>query len=150
MCLTEGKGVAFVLGGLNLRTRDYARFGQMFAQGGMYGGQQVTPADWVARPPPLAPQSMLRNPVQIPMVAGGRRQAGRILCTRYLWPIHLYRHAQQRGDRRKTPSIEISRKSALSHDTSQCSARFLQNFVNDSGTPQQHRHRESPLTHPLW
>ena len=45
--LTDGKGVAFVLGGLNLRTRDYARFGQMFAQGGMYGGQQVVPADWV-------------------------------------------------------------------------------------------------------
>ncbi len=47
--LTDGKGVAFVLGGLNLRTRDYARFGQMFAQGGMYGGQQVVPADWVAQ-----------------------------------------------------------------------------------------------------
>jgi CubicO group peptidase (beta-lactamase class C family) len=46
--LTDGKGVAFVLGGLNLRTRDYARFGQMFAQGGMYNGQQVVPADWVA------------------------------------------------------------------------------------------------------
>lgn len=45
--LTDGKGVAFVLGGLNLRTRDYARFGQMFAQGGMYNGQQVVPADWV-------------------------------------------------------------------------------------------------------
>ncbi len=47
--LTDGKGVAFVLGGLNLRTRDYARFGQMFAQGGMYSGQQVVPADWVAQ-----------------------------------------------------------------------------------------------------
>ena len=45
--LTDGKGVAFVLGGLNLRTRDYARFGQMFAQGGMYNGQQVVPAEWV-------------------------------------------------------------------------------------------------------
>ena len=46
--LTDGKGEAFVLGGLNLRTRDYARFGQMFLQGGMYNGQQVVPADWVA------------------------------------------------------------------------------------------------------
>ena len=45
--LTDGKGVAFVLGGLNLTTRDYARFGQMFAQGGMFNGQQVVPADWV-------------------------------------------------------------------------------------------------------
>ena len=45
--LTDGKGEAFVLGGLNLRTRDYARFGQMFLQGGQYNGKQVVPADWV-------------------------------------------------------------------------------------------------------
>ena len=31
--LTDGYGVAFVLGGLNTTTRDNARFGQMFAQG---------------------------------------------------------------------------------------------------------------------
>ncbi|WP_372885596.1 serine hydrolase domain-containing protein [Shimia sp.] len=46
--ITDGTGVAFVLGGLNIRTRDYARFGQMFLQNGSYGGQQVVPADWVA------------------------------------------------------------------------------------------------------
>jgi len=46
--ITDGVGVAFVLGGLNIRTRDYARFGQMFLQNGMYGGQQIVPADWVA------------------------------------------------------------------------------------------------------
>lgn len=46
--VVDGDGVAFVLGGLNIRTRDYARFGQMFLQNGMYGGQQVVPADWVA------------------------------------------------------------------------------------------------------
>ncbi|WP_109468787.1 serine hydrolase domain-containing protein [Albibacillus kandeliae] len=46
--LTDGAGVAFVLGGLNLTTRDYARFGQMVAQKGDYGGQQVVPADWLA------------------------------------------------------------------------------------------------------
>ncbi|MGE4612236.1 MAG: serine hydrolase [Paracoccaceae bacterium] len=46
--LTDGKGVAFVLGGLNLRTRDYARFGHMFLQGGEYNGVQVVPAEWVA------------------------------------------------------------------------------------------------------
>lgn len=45
--LTDGKGVAFVLGGLNLTTRDYARFGQMFAERGMYNAQQVVPSDWV-------------------------------------------------------------------------------------------------------
>ncbi|MEQ9694737.1 serine hydrolase [Shimia sp. SDUM112013] len=46
--ITDGVGVAFVLGGLNIRTRDYARFGQMFLQDGAYGGQQIVPADWVA------------------------------------------------------------------------------------------------------
>ena len=46
--LTDGDGTAFVLGGLNLRTRDYARFGQMILQGGRWQGQQVVPADWIA------------------------------------------------------------------------------------------------------
>lgn len=46
--ITDGVGTAFVLGGLNLTTRDYARFGQMFAQGGRWNGQQIVPADWVA------------------------------------------------------------------------------------------------------
>jgi CubicO group peptidase (beta-lactamase class C family) len=46
--VTDGAGVAFVLGGLNLTTRDYARFGQMILQGGVYGDQQVVPADWIA------------------------------------------------------------------------------------------------------
>ncbi|MEL6620144.1 MAG: serine hydrolase [Pseudomonadota bacterium] len=46
--LTDGVGVAFVLGGLNITTRDYARFGQMILQNGMWQGQQVVPADWVA------------------------------------------------------------------------------------------------------
>lgn len=46
--ITDGVDVAFVLGGLNIRTRDYARFGQMFLQNGSYDGQQVVPADWVA------------------------------------------------------------------------------------------------------
>lgn len=45
--VTDGLGEAFVLGGLNLRTRDYARFGQMVLQGGQWQGQQVLPADWV-------------------------------------------------------------------------------------------------------
>ena len=45
--LTDGVGTAFVLGGLNMTTRDYARFGQMFAQGGTWQGQQIVPADWV-------------------------------------------------------------------------------------------------------
>ena len=46
--LTDGYGVAFALGGLNMRTRDYARFGQMFANGGRWNGQQIVPEAWVA------------------------------------------------------------------------------------------------------
>ncbi|MEP5155217.1 serine hydrolase [Planktotalea sp.] len=56
--LTDGNGVAFVLGGLNLRTRDYARMGQMFLQNGEYNGTQIVPADWVAASTvPSAPTS---------------------------------------------------------------------------------------------
>lgn len=46
--LTDGRGVAFALGGLNLTTRDYARFGLMIAQGGQWQGQQIVPGDWIA------------------------------------------------------------------------------------------------------
>ena len=45
--LTDGEGVSFVLGGLNVTTRDYARFGQMFLQGGAWQGRQIVPRDWV-------------------------------------------------------------------------------------------------------
>lgn len=42
--VTDGHGEPFVLGGLNLTTRDYARFGLMM----MRGGAGIVPADWVA------------------------------------------------------------------------------------------------------
>ena len=45
--LTDGAGVAFALGGLNMTTRDYARFGQMMANRGRWHGQQIVPEDWV-------------------------------------------------------------------------------------------------------
>lgn len=44
--LTDGKDVAFALGGLNLTTRDYAKFGQLFLQGGKWNGKQIIPAEW--------------------------------------------------------------------------------------------------------
>jgi len=47
--LTDGEDVAFALGGLNLRTRDFAKFGQLFLQDGMWNGEQIVPADWVAQ-----------------------------------------------------------------------------------------------------
>ncbi|MEL6206873.1 MAG: serine hydrolase [Pseudomonadota bacterium] len=46
--LTDGDGVAFALGGLNLTLRDYARFGLMIAQDGRLGERQIVPADWIA------------------------------------------------------------------------------------------------------
>lgn len=46
--VTDGEGVAFVLGGLNTTTRDYARFGLMIEQDGLYNSQQVVPAEWIA------------------------------------------------------------------------------------------------------
>lgn len=45
--VTDGQGVEFVLGGLNMVTRDYARLGQMVAQGGAWQGQQIVPAAWI-------------------------------------------------------------------------------------------------------
>jgi CubicO group peptidase (beta-lactamase class C family) len=44
--VTDGYGVAFALGGLNLTTRDYARMGEMFRNDGAFGGRQIVPAAW--------------------------------------------------------------------------------------------------------
>lgn len=46
--LTDGYGKAFVLGGLNITTRDYAKFGELFRNKGVINGEQVIPANWVA------------------------------------------------------------------------------------------------------
>ncbi|WP_171235352.1 serine hydrolase [Ruegeria sp. HKCCA6837] len=45
--VTDGAGVAFVLGGLNFTTRDFARFGQMILQDGKVNGLQLVPAEWI-------------------------------------------------------------------------------------------------------
>ena len=45
--LTDGEGVAFVLGGLNMRTVDYARMGLLVQQDGILNGRQVVPTAWV-------------------------------------------------------------------------------------------------------
>jgi CubicO group peptidase (beta-lactamase class C family) len=46
--VTDGFGQPFVLGGLNITTRDYARLGQLYLQQGQRDGRQIIPADWVA------------------------------------------------------------------------------------------------------
>ncbi|MEL6914098.1 MAG: serine hydrolase [Pseudomonadota bacterium] len=45
--ITDGRGVAFVLGGLNFTTRDYARFGQMIMQGGTWRGERIVSESWL-------------------------------------------------------------------------------------------------------
>lgn len=45
--LADGTGTAFVLGGLNMSTRDYARFGLLIAQDGVYAGRRILPEGWV-------------------------------------------------------------------------------------------------------
>jgi CubicO group peptidase (beta-lactamase class C family) len=45
--VSDGSGVAIVLGGLITTTRDFARFGQMIAQNGLWQGQQIVPAAWI-------------------------------------------------------------------------------------------------------
>lgn len=45
--ITDGHGVAFVLGGLNFTTRDYARFGQMVLDGGVWRGVRLISEDWL-------------------------------------------------------------------------------------------------------
>ncbi len=42
--ITDSEGVEFVLGGLNMTTRDYARIGQLVVE----GGRGILPADWIA------------------------------------------------------------------------------------------------------
>lgn len=56
---TDGGDRAFVLGGLNMRTRDYALFGRLMRDNGQMNGVQIIPTDWVkvstrpsAPPPP--------------------------------------------------------------------------------------------------
>jgi len=45
--MADGYGVAFVLGGLNLTTHDYALFGHMVANGGIAYGTRIVSEDWI-------------------------------------------------------------------------------------------------------
>ena len=47
--LDHGDGQEKVSSGFNAVARDYARFGRLFLHGGVWSGEQVVPADWVAR-----------------------------------------------------------------------------------------------------
>ncbi|WP_371156564.1 serine hydrolase domain-containing protein [Jannaschia sp. 2305UL9-9] len=45
--LTDGVGTAFVLGGLTMRTVDYARMGLLVQQGGILSARQIVPDTWI-------------------------------------------------------------------------------------------------------
>ncbi len=43
------QGVANTAGGLRMRCLDFARFGQLYKDGGLYKGKQIIPAEWVKK-----------------------------------------------------------------------------------------------------
>jgi CubicO group peptidase (beta-lactamase class C family) len=69
--LTDGDGTAFVLGGLNLISRDYARFGQMILQKGQWQGRQIVPADWIAAATAASAPGGVEYGYQWSTIAGG-------------------------------------------------------------------------------
>ncbi|MEM9636309.1 MAG: serine hydrolase [Pseudomonadota bacterium] len=88
--LTDGTGVAFVLGGFNGTTRDYARFGQMMLQRGRWNGQQLVPEDWViasttASAPTAADQYGYGFQWWLPRDARPREYMGRGIYGQYLY-----------------------------------------------------------------
>jgi len=45
--ITDSLGEPMVLGGLNIITRDYARFGKLYRDYGQLNGEQIIPRDWL-------------------------------------------------------------------------------------------------------
>jgi CubicO group peptidase (beta-lactamase class C family) len=45
--IIDSQGAAFALGGLNVITRDYARFGRLLVNNGQWQGQQLVSSDWI-------------------------------------------------------------------------------------------------------
>jgi CubicO group peptidase (beta-lactamase class C family) len=44
---SDPQGIIFGAGGMRMTTRDMAKFGQLYLQGGVWDGQQVVPVEWV-------------------------------------------------------------------------------------------------------
>ncbi len=75
--VTDGNDVAFVLGGLNMTTRDYARLGQLVEQNGEWQGRQVIPADWLAESTARSAPGDERHRVDTAINGGSRRRPNR-------------------------------------------------------------------------
>ncbi|MGY3305899.1 CubicO group peptidase (beta-lactamase class C family) [Pseudomonas sp. PvR086] len=45
--LLDGVGMEMAFAGLNLTAHDFAKFGELYRNGGVWQGQQIIPADWV-------------------------------------------------------------------------------------------------------
>jgi CubicO group peptidase (beta-lactamase class C family) len=52
--MSDPQGIAFGAGGVRLKPRDMAKLGQLYLQGGVWGGKQIVPAEWVEAS--IAPQ----------------------------------------------------------------------------------------------
>ena len=46
--MTDEHKEPMVLGGMNIRTRDFARFGKLYRDGGVWNDKQIVPAQWVS------------------------------------------------------------------------------------------------------
>ncbi|MCJ8318857.1 MAG: beta-lactamase family protein [Colwellia sp.] len=46
--ITDSQGAAFALGGLNVTTRDYARFGLLLLNNGQWQGEQLVSQEWIS------------------------------------------------------------------------------------------------------
>jgi len=58
--IVDGEDMELAFGGLNAVLRDYARFGLLYLQGGLWKGQQVVPAEWIRAS--VTPDSPHLNP----------------------------------------------------------------------------------------
>ncbi|MEM9714982.1 MAG: serine hydrolase [Pseudomonadota bacterium] len=66
--LSDDFGEPFVLGGLNISSRDFGRLGLMMLNNGYWNGRQIVSEDWVARStaqsaPPPAPEDISDKPL---------------------------------------------------------------------------------------
>ncbi len=75
---TDGEGNAFALGGLNMRTRDYALFGELIRNQGKRGDVQIIPQSWIA-------QSVVDSAPKAMPGKGVSTESGNAFGYGYLW-----------------------------------------------------------------